>query len=1106
MASAKWTFTFCVLVTVLSQAASGGKRAYYECTLQQVLTGGRDLALLFEEEDGQVRRHALMVPGDPYAACRAREHGLKVEGGRLSGPMQIQAGPAVEKIELDVVLDKGGTYAIAYGLRRAEGKVTIEAPEGAAGKRRVLWLQDAMGPQTPLALPFDVDREARTLTAQQAYADRYNKSKHPVSAAKLAFDGTNLEGEIGITIVPDRWVPADKLPVKGTIKLKASLDGKGKAGTYSAAFGAEKQRRGQVFVRRATEAQLREVVAPVLSRQAPWRVWLVIAPRITKAADGQVMVHRPGSNPPAQQGYDAGTAHLSETPPADWAGRDYDDGLWGRCADDLFEFLGGYGCAANGLRCPDPALLALRTRFGVSEAARATDVTVTVEYLGGAVVYVNGVEAGRSHLPQGKLDAHTRAADYPIEAYTVQDGQTPLPVLTLGAKPETKWLPRYQARVRTLTVSVPAKALVKGGNVLAIELRRAAVCGPMQRGGWSHLAIRRVKVSSAGGAGLISYAQACKGTRVWNAQALEQVTARPVRRSRIAGGWARGVMGVRGMPIVGIPAGNPFDPIRPVRILVPRNGVGRGQAVLADPDGLRRVSASVRDLVAPDGALLPARAVRVQFASQGSDIHWCDNLLDKPQDGATTIPVWLNVQAPKDQAPGWYVSTLSLEANGKRFDVPLQVFVTGYTVPDAKDLRSLIGVMHSPEATAAAYGVQPWSDEHVKVMARSLEMAGQLGTDVMYVPVLVGGHMGHKSGLIRWVKTDKGLRPDFTLFEKYLDLYQKYCAPPKAISLYVWTPQSAREMANAYEGRAVMTVGKNPKAVARVTQWDPRTGASEDVVVPTFLDEGAEAFWKPMLDGVHAIVKKRGWSDRVIMLGLGSDFRPSQKTGELLRQWAPYARWDIYSHFSGDPGVGGVHGFFYKGPPPAGSAPGKMVAIGDLEVGVKEYPWGNVKAWLEKLDFLDLPLQRGHFYDQSPPMSFRTWPLHSGRLARVGLDFWPEVSRYHAPIWGVYPIHLAGRGADGPVPTVRLQAIQQSLQEFEPRLTILQALAKLPPEQQKTHRALLDDLSRRMAMGGSYLSQMELSLDWPAYAARVYRAAEELSGVKAEARWENPPR
>jgi hypothetical protein len=1100
MAKTRWTFTFCALATMLPQAASAGQRAYYECTLQQALTSGRDVRLLLETEDGQVRQHAVAIPGDSYAACRVREHGLKVAAGRLSGPMRIQIGDAVEKVDLDVALDKAGTYAIAHGLRKAEGKVAIEAPEGAASPLRVLWLQDAMGAGSPLTLPFEVNRSARTVTARKASAERYNKSLHPVDAARLAFDGANLEGEIGITIVPDGWTPADKQPVEGVIRLRASLDGKDKGGTYSAAFGAEKLRQGHVASRPITEGRMRDEVAPVLGRDAPWRVWLVTGQGVARNADGELVPVPPVGNRRQPQGYDAGTAQLSDLPAEDWTHRDYDDSLWGRYADDLYEFIGGYGAAA-----PRDALLCLRTWFGVSDPTKAAGVTVTVEYLGGAVVYVNGVEVGRGHVAEGKLQPHVPAADYPVEAYTVDDGSTPLPVVGLGARPEPKWLPRYQARVRTMTAPVPSKLLVKGGNVLAVEVRRSAACGPMQQQGWSHLAVRGVNVSSPSGAGLMGYAEACRGTRVWSAQELEQVTARPVARWRIAGGWARGVMGVRGMPIVGISAGNPYEPVRPVRILVPRNGVGCGQAVLADGDGLRGVRATVRDLVGPDKAALPAR---VQFASQGGDIHWCDNLLDKPEDGATTLPVWLSVQAPRNQAPGWYVSTLSLEANGRKFDVPVQVFVTGYAVPDARDLRSLMGVMHSPDATAAVYGVPPWSEEHFKVMARSLELAGQLGGDIMYVPVLIGQHMGHRSGLIRWVRTDKGLQPDFGLFEKYLDLYVKYCSPPKAMSLYVWSADSAKELANAYEGRAIMTMAKNPQAVARVTQWDPKTGATESAVAPTFLDEGAEAFWKPMLDGVQAIVKKRGWSERIIMLGLGSDFRPSQKTGELLRRWAPYARWDIYSHFSGDPGVGGGPGFFYKGPPPAGSAPGKMVAIGDLEVGVKEHPWGSEKGWIEKLDFLDLPLQRGHFYDQSPPMSFRTWPLHSGRLARVGLEFWPEAIRYQAPIWGVYPIYLAGRGADGPVPTVRLRNIQQSLQEFEPRLTILEALAKLPPEEQKTHphRALLDDLHRRMAMGGSRLSQTELNLNWPAYAARVYRAAEELSGVKTQACWENPPR
>ena len=1088
--------TLAMLPAVRAQAADG---RFCECTLQGVLESGGDLVLVLGVEDGQVRRHALKAASEPYTACRMLEHGLKVDGVRLSGPMRVQVGPGAEKIDLDVALDAGGTYAVAYGCpdptRKVEGNVTVEAPRDAASKQWVVCLQDAFKAGTQLRLVFEVDRQARTLAALPAIAGGFNRGRHPVDASRLAFDGTNLEGEIAITLVPSRatkwlsaWVPAHRRSIEGLIKVKASLDGQEKAGAYSAVFGIEKRRQGRVLVKRATEAEWRALVEPVLPPQTPWRVWLATGPRIARGGAAQVTVA------PKAQTYDAQTAQLSPVPPPDWSGRDYDDSLWGRYLDDLFELIGAYGVAAESR---DPALLCLRTRFGVSDPARADDVKVTVEYLGGAAVYVNGVEVGRRHLPQGRLEAHTPAADYPIEAYTEDDGRTPLPGLAHGAQPEAKSFARYQARVRTMTVSVPQQLLVKGGNVLAVELHRAPVSGPMHpRGAWTHLGIRQVNVTDSTGAGLLAFTEALKGTRVWSAQAAEQVTEEPFPRFRIAGGWSdysREVYGMRGVSVTGIPMGNPFDRVLPVRILVPRNGVGHGQAVLSDPDGLRGVSGRVADFRGPGGKALPAGAVRIRFASQGPGFHWCDDLLEKPTEGARTVPVWLAVQAPGDQAPGWYVSTLSLEANGRAFRVPVQVFVTGFAVPDARDLRSLVGVMHSPDALADAYQVRPWSDEHFRLMARSLEMAGLLGNDILYVPVIMGTHMGYKTGLIRWVGAQEGMRPDFSLFEKYLDLYSKYCAPPKAISLYVWSPETAvygRETADRLSVARVDARTGTPGRPLQVTRWDPPTGATENVAAPLFLDNGAEAFWKPMLDGVRRIVVGRGWSERVIMVGCCSDNRPLPKTGELLRQWAPYARWDIYSHFVGDPG-----------PSPSGT----LIASGGLEVGLKECPGGDESVWLKKLDFLDMPLQRACFYDQSAPLSFRTVPMLSGRLARVGLDFWPEHVRYGPLIWGLYPIRLAGRGPDGPLPTVRLAMMREALQDFEARLVILEALANRPAEAQEPYRPLLDDLRRRMAIGNAYLSQMELALDWPGYAARLYRAAEELTGAKTEARWDEPP-
>ena len=833
----------------------------------------------------------------------------------------------------------------------------------------------------------------------------------------------------------------------------------------------------------------------LIEEQTPWRVWSVAGPSVTRGESGQVTVSVKRKPMP----FVAENAQLTPPPPATWAAADFDDALWGRYGNDLFEFLGGYGVAIHGDWPIHPHRLCVRTRFGIADPARATDLKATVEFLGGAIVYVNGVEVGRSNLPAGALDALTLAKEYPVAAYTTEDDATPLPGVGFEAKPEAKWQARYETRVRTLTVTIPAKVLVQGANVLAVELRRAPVAGPLGRGSWAHVAIRRVTLTSASGAGAIAYTAAGKGTRVWSAQALDPVTDRLAEKSLIARSWFKDAS-LRGMPTKGIAAGNPFDPVVPVRIHVPRNGVGHGQVVLTDLAGLTGVRASVNGLTLP---------VTVKFGAQGANSHWCDELVEQPPASAKTVPVWLQVSAPKNQAPGWQTGNVQLVANGKQFTVPVQVFVSGFTVPDAKDFHSLIGVQHSPDTVAAQYKVAPYSPEHFKLLEKSLALAGQLGNDILYVPVIVGTHMKHETGLIRWVKTPTGLKPDFTLFEKYLDLYLKHCAPPQAISLYVWNAAAAKEVANAYEGRAIVEMAGNPKAAVRVTQWDPATGATTTINAPTFNDEGAAAFWKPFFDGVRASVVQRGWSERIIMLGTGSDTRPSQKTGELLRQWAPYARWDLYSHFSADPGS-----MFYKGNRKDELAAGKLIAVGDLEIGMKEVPetiWGHAfnsvdfeKRLRQKLEYLHLGILRLTYNEQTGPLVYRTIPCHAPSIARVGLDFWAGGGG--GLIWGGFPTKLASPRPAGAGPTVRFTMMCEGMQDYEVRLAIYDALAKMPADQQQRYRSLLDGLAHRTHLGGQFLSQAELSHDWPGYIAQVYRVAAELTGTKSESRWDTPPR
>jgi hypothetical protein len=854
----------------------------------------------------------------------------------------------------------------------------------------------------------------------------------------------------------------------------------------------------------------------LIDTNTPWRAFLVLGPKVTAEDDALRIVDGRTRKVVTFDPSGTNIAHFlplfSRLADARWAETGYDDAHWARYLPaDLDDYMGDYGAGFAG--GPNggtwPALLCLRSRFGVSDPARAQDVKVTVSCLGGAVVRVNGREIGRAHLPADPINPLTPAAKYPPDAYTFPDtnpaaGTTParLPLPDIPwqwqGRPAAHLMAYYSQRIRTFTFPVPAAALVPGANVVTVEIHQAPVAGPMGRGGWMHAGVKNITVTSAAGAGVIAYDAAAAGPRVWSAFAEEQVFDTPVK-----GQFGRGevrTLWMRGKLYRGIQAGNPFDPVAPLRVTVPRNGTGSGQVVLTDLAGLRGVSAKLGSLSGPGGQL-PANAVEIRYAAQGKGPHFCDALWPTPPAEARTVPVWLIVQAPKTQAPGAYTGTLTLTASDKRFVVPVEVVVSGATVPDPRDFTTQVGAASSPDTIALHYKVAPWSAEHYRLMEPSWRLLGQLGSDVLQVPVILGGMYGTSAKnwvsrgsrgvqcwpLVRWVKAGAELKPDFSLLEKHLVAYLKFCPPPQALSLYVWDSGCTREVTLAYENQQVTTNTIRQASPLLVQLWDPATGSTTNIVAPNFTDEGAAAFWQPLFEGVRQLVKKRGWSENIIMAGMGGDLRPSQREGDLVREWAPYMRWHVLSHFSGDP------------------APkdGKQFATGGLAIGVKGYPWrSEVDAFnvarLEPVlndQYLDLPAARWLWKDDSPPLLFRTLPMIWGTIGQIGLDFWPSVK--DAPRNSSYftsSNSVTVPGPDGAVPTIRFQMLREGVQDMELRWQIIRAARALPPERRQAVHAVLDEFPQRVKWGTPYLSQCELSYGWPAYVAQVHQLAAELAG------------
>ena len=1112
------------LAAVACGAAPAARAGSYECTLKAALPGEKDLLLLVDVRGPRVARHGLMAAGLPATAQRVKDCRLKVAGNRLTGPVEVQIGPARHRFDIDVRLDAGGTYQAHFGCpeptRKVTGSVAVEAP--AARGRCVLTLRDAFGHDTPLELLLELDRQAKSVQAVHGQARTYNTARYPLDVSGLKCDGASLAGQVGVTVVPDAWVPAHRQAVAGAVALNVRLDGKGEAGTYSATFGIDRMRPGQVAVRPIAEAQMEQFLAldsiadqlrsdqvQVVNELTPWRVRLVRGPAVFR--DGGELKWNPPTRRPERYDPAAAWAKYVEAgladplPPEGWAGGDFDDRTWPRWSNDLFEHFGGYGFGmdASG-RWPVPALLCLRTWFGVDEPARAADLKVTVRCVGGAAVYVNGKEVGRAFLPRGPLAPTTPAEEYPIAAYTADDDKTPLPGLFNPQQPEAKLAGRYRARVRDFTVAVPSSVLVKGRNVLAVELHRAAAAGPFSRGAWSHVGIWRIWAASRSGAGLVGYDRASAGTRVWSAAATEQVAAELPRHTVLPANRFWYIYNDDGIPVKGIHAANPYDPLEPLRMVAPRNGACSGQAIISDPNGVRDVTASVADFRGGGGAVIPAAAAEIRFAATGLDVHYCDRLEARPPKGARTVPVWVILKVPADQKPGWYVSTLRIGGDGRSFDVPVGVLVSACRVPDPRNNHSNVAMMQSPDSVAIQYKVRPWSPEHFRLLDKSFKLLGELGNDVLYVPVIVSADKGEKAGAIRWVKDGAGWRGEFGAFEKLLDVYVRHCGEPKAVALCVWSAATATSVARAYEGSQTPSAPGKASRPLLVTLLEESTGRMSDMPAPRFGENGDEAFWRPMLEGVRQVVRKRGWSDRVIVLGEGGDVRPSRQTGELLRRWAPYARWDILSHFSGDPGSG-----FYKGPHKDDFQAGRMIATGDLEVALKEYPGGGIcradqlaARLRQRLDYLDLPNHRWQVVRDSPPVHFRTLLQGFEGLSRFGLDFWPVGARGRSLLSGWTggsrvraPVDcVTAPGPDGAEPTVRFEMMREAIQDLDVRIAILRAVEGADQQRRKECLELLDGL--RAHVGPQYA----------AYAARVYEMAARLAGASTGATWDNPPR
>lgn len=771
--------------------------------------------------------------------------------------------------------------------------------------------------------------------------------------------------------------------------------------------------------------------------------------------------------------------------PKDWQSLDFDDLAWARFQAlwplELDTVMDRWKAPANGV-------IAARSRFVVNDPGRVKDLRLSVRYVGGVLVYLNGREIARGHVPGGELGPEVRADKYPDSILTTTQGEF-VPTLKDAAQRE-----RLLAdRVRALAdVVVPADLLRHGMNVLAVEVRAA----PVNEG------VTKAKVRPGGSgeiSGLPAYAglyglslttasvgevDKSSGPVVWRAGLAETVAlAKPDPRLKQSV-LMRGDLG------------------ETPRLIIrgARNGVFSGRLIISS-GGAQAVSELKVTLPpvlkAKGGAELNGVAIRVRYAhpfdpkkTHGTADRF-DALLDTPPATAI-VPIWVTVTLPASTAGGVYEGSVAIEAHGlPRAEVPMQVVVADWALPDTKDFTVKNVGISMTENLADFYGVPRWSPRHFELIGRSLRWMAQINDRSALVDLTSPGNLSFSNSetMVRWVKQPDGsFKYDFTIFDRYLDVVAKEFGKPLPLRLnmfmniivkdgqrgFQWAPSSP-------EGRQQLYIpsGSGRPGVAVV---DPATGKMERLDSPVPGTPEFAAFWGPVFDEIHKRIKARDWLD---VTGFGHTAYAELPDAVITEQ--------MKKLFPGYKGIAQQHALVaaFGGKDVPSIVSGTVWNEGRLRARGYDKLWERTaqRPWLMCGSYA-----RNRHYEQAMLSMHRMLPeemIMRGQhgIFPLGEDLW-KLTREGGKTWNVTGNYLVGPGCstramlapglDGAVATERFECFREGVQACEAILHLQRGLdsGAITGDQATQVNAFLEDRGRRFETIYSY------SYGWPCSAIR----------------------
>jgi hypothetical protein len=175
-----------------------------------------------------------------------------------------------------------------------------------------------------------------------------------------------------------------------------------------------------------------------------------------------------------------------------------------------------------------------------------------------------------------------------------------------------------------------------------------------------------------------------------------------------------------------------------------------------------------------------------------------------------------------------------------------------------------------------------WSDKHFELIGKSMAAFQQVGNKLCTLHLAIKSPgLNNSESIVRWIKKADGAYDyDFTLAEKYLDLYAKTCGKPGILSV--------GDLDKTRGGKAPAASGW---PLLNVSVLDPATGKVEAMPQPPYGTPENEAFWKPVLTELRKRLEKRGWFDVTAISHDDYGSPPIKEFVSAIKNIWPDGRW-----------------------------------------------------------------------------------------------------------------------------------------------------------------------------------------------------------------------